>query len=111
MLLSEISYVKLRYLYHYISIPLVFQGHDRAVDCWALGVFVHELLVGRPPFRAAGGDHMKTYTLILRGIDAVTFHPRVSNSAKLLIRKLCRPVPAERLGYLKNGISDIKNHK
>ncbi|CAK1552103.1 unnamed protein product [Leptosia nina] len=87
------------------------KGHDRAVDCWALGVFIHELLVGKPPFRAAGGDHMKTYTLILRGIDAVSFHPRVPKSAQLLIRKLCRAVPAERLGYLKNGIIDIKNHK
>ncbi|CAH2259125.1 jg9980 [Pararge aegeria aegeria] len=87
------------------------KGHDRAVDCWALGVFIHELLVGKPPFRAAGGDHMKTYTLILRGIDAVSFHPRVPKSAQMLIRKLCRAVPAERLGYLKNGIVDIKNHK
>ncbi|XP_053625717.1 cGMP-dependent protein kinase, isozyme 1-like [Plodia interpunctella] len=86
------------------------KGHDRAVDCWALGVFVHELIVGRPPFRAPGGDHMKTYTLILRGIDAVSFHPRVSNLTKAFIRKLCRPVPAERLGYLKNGMADIKNH-
>ncbi|CAH2074102.1 unnamed protein product, partial [Iphiclides podalirius] len=87
------------------------KGHDRAVDCWALGVFIHELLVGKPPFRAAGGDHMKTYTLILRGIDAIAFHPRVPKSAQMLIRKLCRAVPAERLGYLKNGIVDIKNHK
>ncbi|KAF9802374.1 hypothetical protein SFRURICE_009056 [Spodoptera frugiperda] len=87
------------------------KGHDRAVDCWALGVLVHELLVGRPPFRAPGGDHMKTYTLILRGIEPVTFHQRVPKSAQHLIRKLCRAVPAERLGYLKNGIADIKTHK
>ncbi|XP_026329932.1 cGMP-dependent protein kinase, isozyme 1-like [Hyposmocoma kahamanoa] len=87
------------------------KGHDRAVDCWALGVFIHELLVGRPPFRAAGGDHMKTYTMILRGIDSVAFHSRVPKSAQWLIRKLCRAVPAERLGYLKNGISDIKSQK
>ncbi|XP_022819794.1 cGMP-dependent protein kinase, isozyme 1-like [Spodoptera litura] len=87
------------------------KGHDRAVDCWALGVLVHELLVGKPPFRAPGGDHMKTYTLILRGIEAVSFHQRVPKSAQLLIRKLCRAVPVERLGYLKNGIADIKSHK
>ncbi|CAH0604635.1 unnamed protein product [Chrysodeixis includens] len=87
------------------------KGHDRAVDCWALGVLIHELLVGKPPFRAPGGDHMKTYTLILRGIDAVAFHPRVAKSAQMLIRKLCRAVPAERIGYLKNGMGDIKNHK
>lgn len=54
---------------------------------------------------------MKTYTLILRGIDAVAFHPRVAKSAQMLIRKLCRAVPAERIGYLKNGMGDIKNHK
>nr|XP_034840640.1 cGMP-dependent protein kinase, isozyme 1-like isoform X2 [Maniola hyperantus] len=87
------------------------KGHDRAVDCWALGVFIYELLVGKAPFRAAGGDPMKTYTQILRGIEAVNFHPRVPKSAQLLIRRLCRTVPAERLGYLKNGIVDIKNHK
>lgn len=87
------------------------KGHDRAVDCWALGVFIHELLVGKPPFRAAGGDHMKTYNLIVRGVDAITFHPRVTKSAQLLIKKLCRPVPVERLGYLKNGMGDVKNHK
>ncbi|RVE50108.1 hypothetical protein evm_005314 [Chilo suppressalis] len=87
------------------------KGHDRAVDCWALGVFIHELIVGKPPFRAPGNDHMKTYTLILQGIDAVVFHRRVSNSAKILIRKLCRAVPAERLGYLKNGMGDVKAQK
>ncbi|CAG9783684.1 unnamed protein product [Diatraea saccharalis] len=87
------------------------KGHDRAVDCWALGVFIHELIVGKPPFRAPGNDHMKTYTLILQGIDAVVFHRRVSNSAKILIRKLCRAIPAERLGYLKNGMGDVKNQK
>ncbi|XP_063620262.1 cGMP-dependent protein kinase 1-like [Cydia splendana] len=86
------------------------KGHDRAVDCWALGVFIYELLVGKPPFRAAGSDHMKTYTLILRGIDAVPFHPRVPKSAQMLVRKLCRAVPAERLGYLKK-MMDVKNHK
>lgn len=81
------------------------------MDCWALGVLIHELLVGKSPFRAPGGDHMKTYTLILRGIDAIVWKPRVAKSAQMLIRKLCRPVPAERLGYLKNGIADIKSHK
>ncbi|KAM3963402.1 cGMP-dependent protein kinase, isozyme 1-like [Aphomia sociella] len=87
------------------------RGHDRAVDCWALGVLVYELLVGKPPFRAPGGDHMKTYSLILRGIDDIKFNQRVNNSAKMLITNLCRPIPAERLGYLKGGIADIKSHE
>lgn len=54
---------------------------------------------------------MKTYTLILRGIDAVVFHPRVAKSAQMLIKKMCKAVPAERLGYLKNGMQDVKSHK
>jgi cGMP-dependent protein kinase len=28
----------------------------------------------------------------------------------MIIRKLCRQLPAERLGYQKNGIADIRKH-
>lgn len=51
------------------------KGHNRAVDYWALGIFIFELLVGKPPFR--GRDHMKTYNFILRGIDVVQFPQKV----------------------------------
>lgn len=84
------------------------KGHDRSVDYWALGVLVHELLIGKPPFR--GKDHMKTYNLILRGIDIVPMPQKISRSAQNLIRGLCRQVAAERLGYQKKGIGEIKQH-
>lgn len=84
------------------------KGHDRAVDYWALGVFIHELLVGKPPFR--GKDHMKTYNLILRGIDVVQMPNKIPKSAQTLIRGLCRQTPTDRLGYQKNGIADVKKH-
>lgn len=87
---------------------IVNKGHDRAVDYWALGVFIHELLVGKPPFR--GKDHMKTYNLILRGIDVVTMPHKIPKSAQHLIRGLCRQNPVDRLGYQKNGIADVKKH-
>ena len=45
------------------------------MDYWALGVFIHEILVGKPPFR--GKDHMKTYNLILKGIDSVQMPTKV----------------------------------
>ena len=54
---------------------------------------------------------MKTYNIILKGIDIVEFPKKISRSAALLIKRLCRDTPAERLGYQKNGILDIKKHK
>lgn len=117
------------------------KGHDRAVDYWALGVFIHEILVGKPPFRGKdnqisyfrntvlvrimlycshlifflfifliGKDHMKTYNLILRGIDVVTFSHKIPKSAQHLIKGLCRQTPTDRLGYQKKGIADVKKH-
>lgn len=49
------------------------QDHNEAVDIWALGVLMYELLVGNPPFDAHG--HSATY----RRIVAVDLHyPNVS---------------------------------
>jgi cGMP-dependent protein kinase 1 len=79
------------------------------VDYWALGVLISELITGTPPFSAA--DALKTYNLILKGIDAIEFPRHVSRAAISLIKKLCREIPTERLGYQRNGIDDIKKHK
>lgn len=85
------------------------KGHDRAVDYWALGVLISELITGVPPFSSK--DPLKTYNLILKGIDAIEFPKHVSRSAISLIKRLCRDVPTERLGYQRNGIADIRKHK
>ena len=62
-----------------------------------------------PPF--SGSDPMKTYNIILRGIDAIEFPKKVTRNASNLIKKLCRDSPVERLGYLKDGLRDIKKHR
>ncbi|KAH8282934.1 hypothetical protein KR054_010992 [Drosophila jambulina] len=85
------------------------KGHDRAVDYWALGILIHELLNGTPPFSAP--DPMQTYNLILKGIDMINFPKHMSRWAVQLIKRLCRDVPSERLGYQTGGIQDIKKHK
>ncbi|KAF5297410.1 hypothetical protein FQR65_LT01341 [Abscondita terminalis] len=86
------------------------KGHDRSVDYWALGILMYELLTGSPPFTAS--DPMKTYNLILKGIDMIDFEKHnVGRSAQSLIKKLCRDLPSERLGYQRGGIQDIKKHK
>ena len=63
----------------------------------------------RPPFTAA--DPMKTYNIILKGIDQVEFPRIVSRPAQALIKRLCRETPTERLGYQRAGIDDIKKHR
>ncbi|XP_071449257.1 cGMP-dependent protein kinase, isozyme 1 isoform X2 [Hetaerina americana] len=85
------------------------KGHDRAVDYWSLGILMHELLTGTPPFTAS--DPMRTYNIILRGIDAVDFPRHMTRAAVSLVKRLCRDAPSERLGYQRGGIQDIKKHK
>lgn len=85
------------------------KGHDHAVDYWGLGILMFELLNGTPPF--SGHDPMKTYNVILKGIDVIEFPKRFSRNSILIIKKLCRENPSERLGYGKNGLSDIKKNK
>ncbi|XP_075215206.1 cGMP-dependent protein kinase for isoform X2 [Lycorma delicatula] len=85
------------------------RGHDISADYWSLGVLMFELLTGTPPF--TGADPMKTYNIILKGIDAIEFPRNITRNATVLIKKLCRDNPAERLGYQKGGISEIQKHK
>ncbi|KAJ3606031.1 hypothetical protein NHX12_028074 [Muraenolepis orangiensis] len=85
------------------------KGHDSSADCWSLGILIFELLSGSPPF--SGSDPMKTYNIILRGIDMVEFPKKIIKSATNLIKRLCRDNPSERLGNQKNGVKDIQKHK
>ena len=64
------------------------KGHDISADYWSLGVLMFELLAGTPPF--TGTDPMKTYNIILKGIDAIDFPRNITARAKELIKKLCR---------------------
>ncbi|RUS83665.1 hypothetical protein EGW08_008571, partial [Elysia chlorotica] len=85
------------------------KGHDHSADYWSLGILMYELLHGTPPF--SGSDPMRTYNVILKGIDHIEFPKKISRPAHMLIKKLCRDNPMERLGYGKNGISDIRKNK
>jgi len=48
------------------------------------------LLICSPPFTAP--DPMKTYNLILRGIDAIEFPRFITKHARHVIKRLCRSV-------------------
>ena len=84
-------------------------GKFKAFILTITGVLMFELLTGTPPF--TGTDPMKTYNIILKGIDAIDFPRNITGRARELIKKLCRDNSTERLGYQKGGIRDIQKHK
>jgi len=83
------------------------EGHDKAVDYWALGVLMFELVAGMPPFYA--DDPMASYEKILSGNMKFPSHFR-----KYLcdcIRKLLKLCQSKRLGNGKGGCGAIKKHR
>ncbi|XP_014488986.1 PREDICTED: cGMP-dependent protein kinase, isozyme 1 [Dinoponera quadriceps] len=85
------------------------KGYNRAVDYWALGVLVHELLLGRTPFQDT--NDLEICEKILKGFDDVRLPSVVKNAAKNFIQRLLQFDPTKRLGYLRNGVTDVRNHK
>jgi len=84
-------------------------GYTNAVDWWALGVLIFELMCGCSPFEAA--DPMKTYQKIRRGIDKVKFPPGCQGTCKDLVMKLMEPDPSARLPMRSGGTKNITAHK
>lgn len=82
-------------------------GHTSAVDWWALGILLYEMLYGYTPFR--GKTRQKTFTNILhkdlkfRGSKPVSLH------AKQLMYRLLHRDPKSRLGS-HEGSEEIKRH-
>jgi len=83
------------------------KGHGKAVDWWALGILIFEMLAGYPPF--FDDNPFGIYEKILGG--RIQFPSHFDPNAKDLIRKLLAADRTRRLGNLKSGASDIKNHK
>ena len=91
----------------YLAPELVQQsGHTKAVDWWALGVLIFEMVNGTPPF------YDDDQVVLFRNIVNVKFQfpPDFSKECRDLIRNLLQKNPAKRLGSLNGGVQDIKDH-
>ncbi|KAG7035444.1 Phototropin-1 [Cucurbita argyrosperma subsp. argyrosperma] len=82
-------------------------GHTSAVDWWALGVLLYEMLYGYTPFR--GKTRQKTFANVLH--KDLKFPKSISASlnAKQLIFRLLQRDPKTRLGS-QQGANEIKRH-
>ncbi|CAJ2660780.1 unnamed protein product [Trifolium pratense] len=82
-------------------------GHTSAVDWWALGILLYEMLYGYTPFR--GKTRQKTFANILHKDLKFPKSKPVSPQARQLIYQLLHRDPKNRLGSLE-GANEIKSH-
>lgn len=85
-------------------------GHGNAVDWWALGIFIYEMIYGRTPFASDSNE------AVLRGIvkAPLTFPndvmlTRSEVHARDLISGLLHKDPGNRVGA-KRGAGEVKAH-
>jgi len=83
------------------------KGHSKEVDWWALGILMHEMLAGFPPYYDQ--DQFKIYQQILG--PKKEFPKHFEPHAVELIGKLLTKERKARIGSSKNGAEDIKKHK
>ena len=81
------------------------EGHEFAVDWWALGVLTYEMLYGTTPFK--GKNRKETFRNVL--MKAPEFIGK-KTALTDLISRLLEKEPSRRLGYA-GGASEIKEHE
>ncbi|EOY34234.1 Phototropin 1 isoform 1 [Theobroma cacao] len=82
-------------------------GHTSAVDWWALGILLYEMLYGYTPFR--GKTRQKTFANVLQKDLKFPRSIQVSLHGKQLMYRLLHKDPKNRLGS-REGASEIKGH-
>ncbi|PKY00291.1 serine/threonine-protein kinase [Aspergillus campestris IBT 28561] len=78
---------------------LRYEKYDAKADLWSVGTVLYEMVVGKPPFRAA--NHVELLHRIEKGEDRIKFPEEnpISSEIKALIRSLLKQNPVERLNF------------
>ncbi|KAK2963228.1 putative RAC family serine/threonine-protein kinase like protein [Blattamonas nauphoetae] len=85
---------------------LVSGGHGKAVDWWALGTFLYEILVGIPPFYSNNRNEM--FRQILE--KQLTPPKDISPDARDILLRLLERDPNKRLGGGDRDAAEVKEH-
>ena len=83
------------------------EGHDKAVDWWALGIIIYEMLVGYTPF--FDEDAYVITEKILK--EEIKWPRKINQSAKELIAKLLERDKSNRLGSALDGSEHVKSQE
>ncbi|KAI8330627.1 kinase-like domain-containing protein [Chlamydoabsidia padenii] len=85
---------------------LLEQRYGRAVDWWAFGVLIYEMLLGQSPFR--GEDEDEIFDAILE--DDILYPINMSRDSVSICQRLLTRDPAHRLGAGPDDAAEIKAH-
>ncbi|KAL7749679.1 Serine/threonine kinase [Sorochytrium milnesiophthora] len=89
-----------------VEMILVDQSYGLAVDWWALGVLIYEMICGASPFK--GEDEDEIFESILE--DEVLYPTNMSRDAVSICQRLLTKNPAQRLGAGPSDSEEIKQH-
>jgi serine/threonine protein kinase len=82
------------------------KGHTKAVDWWALGVLIYEMVLGYPPFYA--DSPIGIYKKI---VDArISFPSWLPPNIRDIVQRLCTKDLSARLGNMKGGGYEVMRH-
>ncbi|XP_009142285.2 serine/threonine-protein kinase D6PKL1 [Brassica rapa] len=83
------------------------EGHGSAVDWWTFGIFVHELLYGKTPFKGSG-NRATLFNVVGEQLKFPE-SPATSYAGRDLVQALLVKDPKNRLGT-RRGATEIKQH-
>lgn len=83
-------------------------GHGFAVDIWALGIIIYEMIFGDSPFSDENDNYITVCNNILK--QPVHFPVQFDPSTKSIVNLLLQKDESQRLGSGTRGILDIKDH-